>query len=61
MTIDIELSDGRAFTVQTVTRDYVQYDETAKRQKPAWGNMVENTATWEAFCGWAAAKRTGHP
>jgi|SRR6476660_4208233 hypothetical protein len=58
-TIDIELADGRRFTVQTSTRDYVQYDQTAKRQKPPWGPMTENIALWEAFCGWAAAKRTG--
>jgi hypothetical protein len=59
-TIDIELQDGRRFTVQTSTRDYVLYDQTAKRQKPPWGPMTENIALWEAFTGWAAAKRTGN-
>jgi hypothetical protein len=59
MTIDIELADGRKFTVQTVTKDYVAYDQTAKRQKPPWGPMSDNVALWEAFCGWAAAKRSG--
>jgi len=58
-TIEIELADGRKFTVQTSTRDYVQYDQTAKRQKPPWGPMTENIALWEAFTGWAAAKRAG--
>jgi hypothetical protein len=58
--MDIELQDGRTFTVQTNTRDYVLYDQTAKRQKPPWGPMTENIALWEAFTGWAAAKRTGN-
>jgi hypothetical protein len=59
MTLQIEMSNGDAWEVSTHTRDYVAYDQTAKRQKPPWGPMTENVAMWEAFIGWHASKRIG--
>jgi hypothetical protein len=59
MTIAIEMTDGSKWDVQTTTRDYVAYDQTAKRQRPPWGPMGDNIALWEAFVAWHASKRLG--
>ena len=59
MTIAVELADGQKWDVQTTTRDFVAYDQTAKRQRPPWGPMGENIALWEAFLAWHASKRQG--
>lgn len=59
MTMTITLESGDTWTVKTTTRDYIAYDQTAKRQRPQWGPMTENVALWEAFIGWNASKREG--
>lgn len=60
MTITVLMENGDTWDVQTTTRDYVAYDQTAKRQRPPWGPMTENVALWEAFIAWNASKRLGH-
>jgi hypothetical protein len=59
LTISITMANGDQWTVQTTTRDYVAYDDTAKRQRPPWGAMGDNVARWEAFLAWHASRRLG--
>lgn len=54
----VEMNDGTSLKVQSSLRDYVNYEVTAKKQKPPWGGMAENNARWEAFVAWSALKRT---
>ena len=59
MVLKVTMTNGDEWEVQTVTGDFVAYDDTAKRQRPPWGSMSENIARWEAFLGWRASKRQG--
>lgn len=53
------LTDGTVLTVRTVMRDIINFENTAKRQKPPWGGINENPGRWESFVTWSALKRTG--
>lgn len=53
----VEFTDGREIDIDTTTRDYVNYENTARKHK--WGPMGDNPAIWEAFAAWSALKRTG--
>lgn len=59
LNVRVEMVDGRELTCQSALRDYVRYEETAKRQKPPWGGISDNPSRWEGFIAWSALKRTG--
>lgn len=59
LNVHVELNDGRVLECQTALRDYIRYEETAKKQRPPWGGISDNPSRWEAFISWAALKRTG--
>lgn len=53
------LFDGRVLTAKTALKDYILFENTARRQKPPWGGISDNPTRWEAFVTWAALRRTG--
>lgn len=59
MILTVSMANGDEFDVTSTTKDFVAYDDTAKRQRPQWGSMGENTPRWEAFVAWHAARRMG--
>ena len=58
LNVRVEMNDGRELTCQTAMRDYIRFEETAKKQKPPWGGISDNPSRWEAFVSWSALKRT---
>jgi hypothetical protein len=59
LSVHVEMADGRVLEATTATRDYILYENTARRQKPPWGAIQDNPSQWEAFVSWAALRRTG--
>jgi hypothetical protein len=53
------LFDGTELKATTALKDYILFENTAKRQKPPWGGPGDSPSRWEAFVSWAALRRTG--
>jgi hypothetical protein len=57
--VTVTLVDGGTLQVRTVMRDQINYETTAKRQKPPWGTVSTDPGRWESFVTWTALRRTG--